>query len=56
MLGVYTLNCKLAYSNAILHQDHSMRLWAFGACGVGFPCSFRAKGRNSTAFAKSVCV
>lgn len=56
MLGVYTLNCKLAYSNAILHQDHSMRLWAFGACGVGFPCSFRAKGRNSIAFAKSVCV
>jgi hypothetical protein len=49
MLGVYTLNCKLAYSNAILHEDHSIPLCAFGVCGVGFLCNFRAKGRNSTA-------
>jgi hypothetical protein len=49
MLGVYMLNYKLAYSNAILHEDHSMPLCAFGVCGVGFLCSFRARGRNSTA-------
>ncbi len=49
MLGVYTLNYKFAYSNAILHEDHSMPFCAFGVCGVGFLCSFRATGRNSTA-------